>query len=65
VVREERVDLAAAVRKGVLERGDLDALLSFADSGEDAEVLERLNLLLPATDPRHALVSSRLRRALE
>ncbi|WP_312877526.1 GAF domain-containing protein [Lentzea indica] len=65
VIREERVDLAAAVRKGVLERGDLDALLSFADSGEDAEVLERLRLLLPATDPRHALVSSRLRRALE
>ena len=65
VVREERVDLAAAVRKGVLERGDLDALLSFADSGEDAEVLERLHLLLPVTDPRHALVSSRLRRALE
>lgn len=65
VIREERVDLAAAVRKGVLERGDLDALLSFADSGEDAEVLERLRLLLPAADPRHALVSSRLRRALE
>jgi hypothetical protein len=65
VIREERLDLAAAVRKGVLERGDLDALLSFADSGEDAEVLERLRLLLPAADPRHALVSSRLRRALE
>ncbi|KJK36211.1 transcriptional regulator, partial [Lentzea aerocolonigenes] len=65
VVREERADLAAAVRRGVLERGDVDSLLSFADSGEDAEVLERLHLLLPATDPRHALVSSRLRRALE
>ncbi|MFD4637465.1 GAF domain-containing protein [Lentzea sp. NPDC058436] len=65
VIREERVDLAAAVRRGVLERGDLDALLSFADSGDDAEVLERLQVLLPATDPRHALVSSRLRRALE
>ncbi|MCG8927905.1 GAF domain-containing protein [Lentzea sp. CC55] len=65
VVREERTDLAAAVRKGVLERGDLDALLAFADSGEDAEVLERLRMSLPVTDPRHALVSSRLRRALE
>ncbi|MFD5830272.1 transcriptional regulator [Lentzea sp. NPDC060358] len=65
VVREERADLAAAVRKGVLERGDLDALLAFADSGEDAEVLERLCRSLPVTDPRHALVSSRLRRALE
>jgi transcriptional regulator of acetoin/glycerol metabolism len=42
VVREERADLAAAVRRGVLERGDVDSLLSFADSGEDAEVLERL-----------------------
>ncbi|HUQ55107.1 GAF domain-containing protein [Lentzea sp.] len=65
VVREERADLATAVRKGVLERGDLDALLAFADSGDDAEVLERLRSLLPVTDPRHALVSSRLRRALE
>ncbi|WP_245777803.1 helix-turn-helix domain-containing protein [Lentzea xinjiangensis] len=65
VVREERADLAAAVRKGVLERGDLDALLSFADSAEDAEVLERLHGLLPAADPRRALVSSRLRRALD
>lgn len=65
VVREERVDLAAAMRKGVLERGDVDALLAFADSGEDAEVLERLRTLLPESDPRHALVSSRLRRALE
>jgi hypothetical protein len=65
VIREERVDLAAAVRRGVLDRGDVDALLTFADSGEDAEVLERLRLLLPVADPRHALVSSRLRRALE
>ncbi|MEU0883102.1 GAF domain-containing protein [Lentzea sp. NPDC005914] len=65
VVREERADLAAAVRRGVLDTGDADSLLSFADSGEDAEVLERLHLLLPVTDPRHALVSSRLRRALE
>ena len=65
VIREERVDLAAAVRKGVLDRGDVDALLAFADSDDDAEVLERLQLLLPVTDPRHALVSSRLRRALE
>ncbi|MFI6094519.1 GAF domain-containing protein [Lentzea sp. NPDC051213] len=65
VIREERVDLAAAVRRSVLDRGDVAALLSFADSVEDAEVLERLQLLLPAGDPRHALVSSRLRRALE
>ncbi|HEX7304856.1 GAF domain-containing protein [Lentzea sp.] len=65
VVREERLDLAAAVRRGVLERGDLDALMAFADSGDDAEVLERLHGVLPAADPRHALVSSRLRRALE
>ncbi|MEV6239026.1 GAF domain-containing protein [Lentzea sp. NPDC051838] len=65
VVREERADLAAAVRRRVLDTGDVDSLLEFADSGEDAEVLERLHLLLPATDPRHALVSSRLRRALE
>ncbi|RAS70590.1 GAF domain-containing protein [Lentzea atacamensis] len=65
VVREERADLAAAVRRGVLDTGDVDSLLSFADSAEDAEVLERLHLMLPVTDPRHALVSSRLRRALE
>lgn len=65
VIREEREDLAAALRRRVLDGGDVNALLSFADSGADAEVLERLRLLLPATDPRQALVSSRLRRALE
>ncbi|ANZ41363.1 hypothetical protein BBK82_40800 [Lentzea guizhouensis] len=65
VVREERDDLAAALRRQVIDSGDVDALVSFADGAEDAEVLERLHTLLPAADPRHALVSSRLRRALE
>ncbi|MBB5957631.1 hypothetical protein FHS29_004226 [Saccharothrix tamanrassetensis] len=64
VVREEREDLAAAVRRGVLDLGDVGALWAFAGTGEDAEVLERLVRLLPRTDPRRALATARLRRVL-
>jgi hypothetical protein len=64
VVREEREDLAAALRRGVLERGDVEALWSFGLVSQDAAVLERLVLLLPRTDPRREVASARLRRAL-
>jgi len=64
VVREERDDLATALRCAVLDLGDLAALWSFAGTVEDAEVLERLVRLLPRTDARRALAAARLRRAL-
>ncbi|WP_235921405.1 helix-turn-helix domain-containing protein [Lentzea tibetensis] len=67
VVRDERDDLAAAVRRGVLARHDVEGLWRFAqtDSGEhDVEVLEELVRLLPGNDVRYALASGRLKRAL-
>ncbi|MEU5690365.1 GAF domain-containing protein [Actinosynnema sp. NPDC020468] len=63
-VREEREDLAAAVRRGVLDHGDGEALWAFAAHGDDTEVLERLARLLPRTDPRREIAITRLRRAL-
>ncbi|MER5264849.1 GAF domain-containing protein [Actinosynnema sp. NPDC002837] len=64
VVCEEREDLAAAVRRGVLERGDVEALWAFGLVAEDVTVLERLVRLLPRTDPRREVAATRLRRAL-
>jgi hypothetical protein len=64
VVREEREDLAAALRRGVLERGDVEALWAFGLVAEDVTVLERLVRLLPRTDPRREVAATRLRRAL-
>ncbi|MDQ2587463.1 GAF domain-containing protein [Saccharothrix yanglingensis] len=64
VVREEREDLAAAVRRGVLDRGDAEALWAFGLVSEDVEVLERLVRLLPRADPRREVAIGRLRRAL-
>ncbi|GAB2972847.1 GAF domain-containing protein [Saccharothrix stipae] len=64
VVREEREDLAAALRRGVLERGDVEALWAFGLVAQDVTVLERLVRVLPRTDPRHEVAVSRLRRAL-
>ncbi|MBW4720764.1 helix-turn-helix domain-containing protein [Saccharothrix obliqua] len=64
VVRAEREELAAAVRRGVLDHDDADALWAFAGAVEDVEVLERLVRRLPRPDPRHALAETRLRRAL-
>ncbi|RKT52987.1 helix-turn-helix domain-containing protein [Saccharothrix australiensis] len=64
VVREERDDLSAAVRRGVLDHCDVEALWTYAGTGDDAEVLERLARLLPRTDPRRALALARLHRAL-
>ncbi|MFE2751211.1 GAF domain-containing protein [Actinosynnema sp. NPDC059335] len=64
VVCEEREELAAALRRGVLERGDVSALWAFGLVAEDAAVLERLVRLLPRTDPRREVAAARLRRAL-
>ncbi|MFD0203196.1 MULTISPECIES: helix-turn-helix domain-containing protein [Saccharothrix] len=64
VVCEEREDLAAALRRGLLERGDVEALWAFGLVAEDMTVLERLVALLPRTDPRREVAATRLRRAL-
>lgn len=64
VVREEREDLSSALRRAVLDRGDVAALWSFGLVSEDAAVLERLVLLLPGTDPRREVAARRLRRVL-
>ncbi|TQM80682.1 GAF domain-containing protein [Saccharothrix saharensis] len=64
VVCEEREDLVAALRRGVLDRGDVEALWAFGLVAHDATVLERLVLLLPRTDPRREVAATRLRRAL-
>ncbi|MFD1149036.1 GAF domain-containing protein [Saccharothrix hoggarensis] len=64
VVREEREDLGAAVRRGVLERGDVEALWAFGLVSDDVTVLERLVRLMPRTDPRREVAAGRLRRAL-
>ncbi|WP_367131543.1 GAF domain-containing protein [Saccharothrix sp. HUAS TT1] len=64
VVRDEREDLVAALRRGLLDRGDAEALWAFALVAEDVAVLERLVRLLPRTDPRRGVASARLRRAL-
>jgi hypothetical protein len=68
VVRDERDDLLAAVRRAVLTGDDVENLWAFAqtDSGhDDVEALERLVRLMPKTDTRRGLVSAKLRRALE
>ncbi|MFI9006619.1 GAF domain-containing protein [Actinosynnema sp. NPDC053489] len=64
VVREEREDVAAALRRGVLDRGEVEALWAFGLVAEDVTVLERLVEVLPRTDPRRAVAATRLRRAL-
>ncbi|MEU7531176.1 GAF domain-containing protein [Saccharothrix sp. NPDC042600] len=64
VVRDEREDLSAAVRRAVLAHGDPETLWTFAATGDDVEVLERLTRVLPPTDPRRELALTRLRRAL-
>ncbi|MFT7837602.1 hypothetical protein Q5530_15790 [Saccharothrix sp. BKS2] len=63
-VREEREDLASAVRRAVLDRGDVAALWAFGLVSDDVAVLERLVWLLPGTDPRREVATRRLRRAL-
>ncbi len=65
VVCEEREDLAAALRRGVLACGDVEALWAFGLVAEDATVLERLVRRLPRTDPRREVAATRLRRALD
>ncbi len=64
VVREERDELAVALRSVVLEHGDVEALWAFGLVSEDATVLQRLARLLPRTDPRREVALTRLRRAL-
>jgi hypothetical protein len=67
VVREEREDLLAGVRRVVLALGDADHLWEFTrtDGGhDDVEALRRLARALPRDDVRHEFVAGQLRRAL-
>jgi hypothetical protein len=67
VVREEREDLLAGVRRAVIAGGDADSLWEFTrtDSGrDDVEALHHLVRTLPRSDIRRELVAGQLRRAL-
>jgi hypothetical protein len=67
VVREEREDLLAGVRRAVLTTGDAEGLWEFTrtDGGhDDVEALRLLVRALPRDDIRRELVAGQLRRAL-
>ncbi|MCS7476156.1 helix-turn-helix domain-containing protein [Umezawaea endophytica] len=67
VVREEREDLLAGVRRAVLTLGDVESLWEFTrtDGGrDDVEALRLLARELPRDDTRCELVAGQLRRAL-
>lgn len=67
-LREWRDYLAGAVQTAVAEGGDLELMWRYVAGGAhaqgDVEVLLRLTHLLPAHDPRLALVKSRLKLCL-
>jgi hypothetical protein len=61
-VREERDLLGAALRRAVLDGGDVDAMWAFAETpggADDEELSEKLLHALPDRDPRHAVLSAR------
>ncbi|MFD9737990.1 GAF domain-containing protein [Umezawaea sp. NPDC059074] len=67
VVRDEREDLLAGVRRAVLTLGDAESLWEFTrtDGGhDDVEALHLLVRALPRDDIRRELVAGQLRRAL-
>ncbi|MET1073540.1 MAG: transcriptional regulator, partial [Umezawaea sp.] len=67
VVRDEREDLLACVRRAVIAAGDAESLWEFTrtDGGhDDVEALHRLVRALPRDDVRRELVAGQLRRAL-
>ncbi|MCW0214163.1 MAG: GAF domain-containing protein [Pseudonocardia sp.] len=58
-IRDERHHLSAAMRTMVLQKGDVEALWTYAGTAEgrvDEAVRERLLHLLPVTDPRRGRV---------
>ncbi|GII52284.1 transcriptional regulator [Planotetraspora thailandica] len=62
-IRRTRDELEARVRTGLLTKGTIDDLWSYAQTTigqDDVEVLERLVAALPAGDQRHAAASVRL-----
>lgn len=66
-VRAERDELAARLRRQLLDRGAADALWAYAQTEagqDDLEMLERLAAIVPASDPRRAAAQSRLNRML-
>ena len=67
-VREEREELLASYRSGLLGSGRVEPLWQFAqtESGhDDIEVLDELRMLLPENDPRAAAVRNRVERLLK
>ncbi|MFC5993729.1 GAF domain-containing protein [Pseudonocardia hispaniensis] len=66
-VREEREQLAAAIRNAVLHQGDVSdmwALARTADGAGDMELAEQLLHVLPASDPRRAVLAARTTTSL-
>ncbi|MFG2000789.1 GAF domain-containing protein [Spirillospora sp. NPDC048911] len=62
-IRVERDELAARLRRQVLDRGGAEPLWAYAQAEpgrSDIEVLERLDTFLPPGDPRRVTVASRL-----
>jgi hypothetical protein len=62
-IRAERDQLAAALRRAVLEHRDLDALWTYGQrepGRDDLEVFEHLVRELPPHDPRHPVAAARL-----
>ncbi|WP_433337208.1 GAF domain-containing protein [Spirillospora sp. CA-294931] len=67
-IRAERDELAVRMRRQVLDRGGIDSLWAFAQTEPgrvDLEVLQRLDAVLPRTDPRRAAVALRGDRLLD
>ncbi|GEL17447.1 helix-turn-helix domain-containing protein [Pseudonocardia asaccharolytica] len=61
-VREEREQLAAAIRNAVLHQGDATEMWALArtpDGAADAELAGQLLRVLPAADPRRAVLTAR------
>ncbi|TWH21969.1 helix-turn-helix domain-containing protein [Prauserella rugosa] len=62
-IRAERDQQIAALRKAVLDSGDVNALWALSENEpghDDLEVFERLSHVLPEGDPRRPVVDARL-----
>jgi hypothetical protein len=64
-IQSERNDLNAQLRRQLLHHGDIDALWSYAQTGDDdLEILGRLTAVLPPGDPRRVAAQLREHRVL-
>ncbi|MGI5126290.1 transcriptional regulator [Pseudonocardia sp. CA-107938] len=59
-VRDEREQLACAVRAAVLGSGDVDAMWALARTAADPELLRHLEQRLPRRDPRRVALAAQL-----